>query len=137
MILEDIYSQFPEHADCIDLLEEAHWGKVPACPYCGSGNESTLPKEHRHHCNNCNTTYSVTVGTIFHNTKVDLQKWFGAIILVMEGKKGLPVRKLAQEIQVNKNTAWYMTARIEKAAQTDSELLQKIIEAVLPVSATN
>jgi transposase-like protein len=31
-------------------------------------------KQQRYHCNNCNTSYSVTVGTIFHDTKLDLQK---------------------------------------------------------------
>ncbi len=96
--------------------------------YCSSGNSTSLPKESRHHCNNCNTTFSVTVGTIFHHTRVDLQKWFMAILLLLELKKGLTVRQLAEGLNVNKNTAWLMRTRIGNARRSDLWLLRRILE---------
>lgn len=128
MNIVSIYKRFPTQTDCIKHLENVRWNNVPVCPYCNSKNQSPLPKEHRYHCNNCNTTYSVTVQTIFHKTKCDLQKWFLAISLVLNAKKGLSARQLARDIEVTKDTAWYMLMRIRKAFKEYGELLEGIIE---------
>lgn len=87
-----------------------------------------MEKELRHHCNTCNTSYSVTVNTIFHKTKADLQKWFLAISLILNAKKGISARQLARDLDVNKNTAWYMAMRIREAMLQDRELLNGIVE---------
>jgi len=128
MNIIQVYKQFPTHADCIKHLEKVRWNNEPVCPYCGSKNQSSLPKEQRYHCNNCNTTFSVTVNTIFHKTKVDLQKWFLAISLVLNAKKGLSARQLGRDIEVTKDTAWYMLMRIRKTFVDDADLLEGIIE---------
>jgi transposase-like protein len=86
-------------------------------------------KGQRYHCNACNTSFSVTVGTIFHKTKVDFQKWFLAISLVLNAKKGISARQLARDIEVNKNTAWFMLMRIRKAMHEYGDMLEGIIEA--------
>ena len=123
-----IYKLFPDHKACIDQLEKVRWAGKPACPYCKSDRVSAMKKENRHHCNNCKTSFSVTVATIFHNSKLDLQKWFLAISLILNAKKGLSSRQLARDLEVNKNTAWYMGMRIRKAMIEDSDLLKGIVE---------
>jgi len=128
MNIIQIYKQFPTHKDCIKHLEKVKWHNEPICPYCNSKKFSPLPKESRYHCNNCNTTFSVTVQTIFHNTKCDLQKWFLAISLVLNAKKGISARQLARDIEVTKDTAWFMLMRIRKAFKEYGELLEGIIE---------
>ena len=87
-----------------------------------------MPAESRHHCNSCNTTFSVTVGTIFHHTHLDLQKWFLAISLVLNAKKGTSARQLARDIEVNKNTSWYMAMRIRNTMFEQPELMRGILE---------
>lgn len=128
MNIIQVYKQFPTQSDCIKHLEKVRWHNEPVCPYCNSKNQTPLPKEQRYHCNNCNTTFSVTVQTIFHKTKCDLQKWFLAISLVLNAKKGLSARQLARDIEVTKDTAWYMLMRIRKAFAEYGELLEGIIE---------
>jgi transposase-like protein len=110
---------------CPDL-EQIRWGGKPLCPYCGSTNSSPIKQEPRYHCNACFTSYSVTVGTLFHKTHVDLQKWAQAIKLVLTNGN-ISVRKLAQEIEVNKNTASYMLVRIRKAMIEEEELLYSLV----------
>lgn len=88
-----------------------------------------MKKELRYHCNACNTTYSVTVGTIFQKTKIDLQRWFVAISLVLNAKKGISARQLARDLDVNKNTSWLMLMRIRRAMVEYGDLLEGIIEA--------
>jgi transposase-like protein len=128
MNIIQVYKQFPTHADCLNHLENVRWKGKPTCPYCKSASSTPLPKEQRHHCNTCNTSYSVTVNTIFHKTKVDLQKWFLAISLVLNAKKGISARQLGRDLEVNKDTAWYMGMRIRRAMREDYELLNGIVE---------
>ncbi|MCC5599062.1 transposase [Nostoc favosum] len=115
------------HEECLALLEQIRWGGKPKCPYCESTNATAYKNERRYHCNECFTSYSVTVGTLFHKTHVELQKWFVAIHLVLNSPGGISVRQLAKEIGVNKNTASYMIARIRNAMAEERGLLQRIV----------
>jgi len=128
MNIVQVYRQFPSQKDCIIHLEKVKWGEKPICPYCKSERNTPCKGEQRYHCNSCNTTFSVTVQTIFHKTKIDLQRWFVAISLVLNAKKGISARQLARDIDVNKNTAWYMLMRIRRAMIEHGNLLQGIVE---------
>ncbi len=130
MNIVSIYETFPKNDDCIVHLEKVRWNGKPKCTYCQSTNATPLPKESRYHCNTCNTTFSVTVGTIFHHTHLPLQKWFLAIALVLNAKKGLSARQLGRDLQVNKDTAWRMAMKIRQAMtqQAQRELLTGIVE---------
>jgi transposase-like protein len=118
------------HQEYLHLLESVRWSGKPQCPYCSSTNASAFKLEQRYHCNDCFTSYSVTVGTLFHQTHVDLQKWFHALKLVMNSSTVISVRRLAQEIGVSKNTASSMIARIRKAEEEETELLQKLMRSL-------
>jgi transposase-like protein len=130
MNIISVYKIFPTEKDCLSHLEKVRWNNKPKCPYCQSTNQTALPKESRYHCNNCNTTFSVTVGTIFHRTHLDLQKWFLALALVLNAKKGISARQLGRDLMVNKDTAWRMGMKIRQAMtqQTQKELLTGVVE---------
>ncbi len=130
MDLEKIYKQFPTQESCIFYLEKVRWSEHPVCPYCKSVNATPAANELRHHCNNCNTSFSVTVGTIFHHTHLPMQKWFLATSLTLNAKKGLSARQMARELDVNKNTAWRMAMQIRRAMseREQRELLVGIVE---------
>lgn len=130
MNIIQVYQQFPTQDSCLAHLEKVRWEDKPICPYCKSNNSTILPKERRHHCNNCNTSYSVTVGTIFHKTHLDFQKWFLAVSLILNAKKGISARQLSRDLKINKNTAWFMAMRIRRAMSEryQRELLRGIVE---------
>ena len=130
MNILEVFKKFPQQEDCISYLERVRWDGVPKCPYCGSDNSTPLPKEQRHHCNNCNTSYSVTVGTIFHRTHLPLQKWFLALSLILNAKKGISARQLARHIDVHRNTAWRISMKIREAMSQkhQRELLTGVVE---------
>ncbi len=132
MNIVQVYRIFPTEADCIAHIEKVRWPDKPFCPYCGSDRTTAMPKEQRHHCNNCKTSFSATVKTIFHHTHLALQKWFVAISLVLNAKKGIAARQLGRDLEVNKDTAWYLAMRIRRAMKEDPQqrvLLQGIAEA--------
>jgi len=130
MNIVQIYEAFPTEADCVSYLEKIRWGDKPKCVYCGSTRVTPVPKEQRHHCNNCNTSFSVTVDTIFHHTHLPLQKWFLAVCLVLNAKKGIAARQLSRDLQVNKDTAWRMAMKIREAMSEHKQriLLKGIVE---------
>ncbi len=128
MNIVNIYRQFPTEADCIAHIECVRWHGKPVCPYCKSDRVTPMPKEARHHCNACNTTFSATVNTIFHHTHLDLQVWFLAISLILNAKKGISGRQLARDLEVNKNTGWYIGMRIRNAMFDQGDLLRGIVE---------
>jgi transposase-like protein len=122
MNLGEVYERFPTEIDCVRHLEEIRWKNSPICPYCSESRRITaLPKEGRHHCNNCNTTFSVTVRTIFHRTRLPLQKWFLAVFLILDSRRGVSARQLAKSLNVNKNTAWYLSTRISEGMLESSQ----------------
>ena len=123
-----VFERFPTQKDCIAHLEAARWAGEASCPYCGSLN--TIPNQHRHYCYDCKTSFSVTVGTIFHHTHMPLQKWFLAIMLMLNAKKGLSALQLSRDLDVNKNTAWRISMQIRKAMSQAEQrnLLTGIVE---------
>lgn len=87
-----------------------------------------MKKELRYRCNFCFTSYSVTVGTLFHRTHIDLSKWFLAIAVVLNSSQDISVRQLAKKVGVSKNTASSMLVRINKAVGEEQELILAILE---------
>ena len=128
MDIVTIFEQFPTQESCTEHLERARWGDTPTCPYCGSIRCGKAGKRHR--CYACKTSFSVTVGTIFHHTHLPLQKWFLAVSLILNAKKSLSALQLSRDIRVNKNTAWRIAMQIRKAmTQADQRnILTGIVE---------
>ena len=128
MNIIQVFERFPTQRDCIVHLERARWSGKPRCPYCKSNRTARL--QHRHRCYECKTAFSVTVGTIFHHTHLPLQKWFLAVMLMLNARKGLSALQLSRDLKVNKNTAWRIAMQIRKA-MTQAEqrnLLTGIVE---------
>lgn len=113
---------------CIAYLEKQRWANSPICPYCNSTKSSNKTKEYRHTCLNCGRSFSVLVGTIFESTKLPITKWFVAICLILNAKKGISSLQLARDLNVNKNTAWYLQKRIRQAMQDNDCILKGIVE---------
>ena len=105
------------------------WGDEPICPYCESRN--TAESRHRHRCYDCKRSFSVTVGTVFQQTHIPLQKWFLAIALMLNAKKGVSALQLVRDLKINKNTAWRIMMQIRKAMQqTERRDLLTVIDEV-------
>lgn len=131
MNIIQVYERFPDQESCLAHLEAARWGGEPSCPYCESTNTApSSDRRRRHRCYECKTSFSVTVGTIFHHTHLPLQKWFLAITLMLNAKKGLSALQLSRDLEVNKNTAWRITMQIRKAMSQAEQrnLLTGIVE---------
>lgn len=128
MNIIEIFEKFPDQKSCIDHLESIRWKNGVTCAYCNSENTYPMPKELRHHCNACKKSFSVKIGTIFEDTRLPLQKWFLAITLIINAKKGISARQLSRDLKVNKDTAWSMAMRIREGMKDNGTLLQGVVE---------
>ena len=130
--LKSVYSIFPKESDCLDFLEEIIWNGNVRCPYCGQGsNIYAISKlNDRYHCNGCNTSFSVTVKTIFARTRCDLRKWFFAIYILYYPKNKISVREIANQIETTKDTALLLRSKIDSAKIESPNLLTAIFEKI-------
>ena len=128
MNIMQIFRQFPDQDSCIKHLEAVRWASGVTCAYCDSENTYEMPKESRHYCNSCKKSFSVTINTIFHDTRIPLQKGFLAIALIINAKKGISACQLGRGLEVNKDTAWRMAMKNREGMQDSGEMLTGIVE---------
>ena len=67
-------------------------------------------------CYDCREQFTVTVGTIFEDSKIPLHKWLLAIHLMCSSKKGISAHQLMRNLEIGSyRTAWFMAHRIRWA----------------------
>ena len=87
MNLVRLMEQFSDEDSCRAYLENLRWPNGVACPRCGSLQCYSSIDQWK--CESCNYTFSVTAGTMLHDTHLPLRKWMLAVYLMVEAKKGV------------------------------------------------
>lgn len=129
--LIEIYRRFPTREAATAHLEIVRWPDGPICPKCGATTVSrkTEPgQSDRLQCWTCERSFSATVGTIFHNSHIDLQRWFLLISLMLNAKKGLSAMQAARDLEMRRPTVWSMMHRIRAALADDGKMLYGLVE---------
>ena len=121
MDVQQISFDLADQGACVTQLERIRWGNTPVCPYCESMNTYRLKQEHRHHCNACRRSFSVTVGTMLHDTRLPLPTWFRAIRLIVDAEHSLSAKQLQRDLQVSYKTAWSIKQRLQEAMSRDDQ----------------
>jgi transposase-like protein len=124
---------------CLDKLEQLRWPNgVIGCIHCGvceqdgkpsvkkmvlaasvRKNGKPIPPRRLYQCNACGKQFSVTEGTVFHRSHIPLEKWFLAIALILEAKKGISSLQVGRHLGVKENntkSTWFLCHRIREAA---------------------
>ncbi len=115
--------------ECRTYLEELRWPKGIACPRCQHTTISRIKARKVFDCDGCRYQFSVTAGTLFHDSHLPLPKWFLAIYLMCESKKGMSANQLKRMLKVSYKTAWYLCHRIRAAmAEVNAAQLSGTVE---------
>jgi transposase-like protein len=114
-----------EHSEesCRTILEKLRWPDGVRCLRCESEKVKPLPARGVYDCYSCGYQFSVLAGTIFHDTHLPLRKWFVAVFLMVESRKGMSANQMKRTISVSYKTAWYLCHRI-RAAMKDANPVQ-------------
>lgn len=116
--LIQLQQHFSNEQVCRDHLATLRWGKdgVPCCPFCGTVGAYNIEGGTRYKCSakECGKKFSVTVGTIFENTKLPLSVWFAAIYLACNSSKGVSSLQLSRNLGITQKSAWFVLSRIRE-----------------------
>jgi transposase-like protein len=129
--LKDLMTQLADEKVCREYVEQMRWGGNPVCPYCGKTKPYKFKTAKRYRCSNrnCRQNFSVTVGTIFENSKIGLATWLAAIYVLTGHKKGISSHQLARDLGVTQKTAWFINHRIRLIMDIpDPEPLNSVVE---------
>ena len=124
MNLLTITKAFQSEDAALDYLVSQRWPSGVRCLACDCAKVyriDTTGKTGRpyrkYECSDCALHFSATTGTLFHDSHLPLQKWFMAMALMSEAKKGISANQIARHIGVQYKTAWHLCHRIRKAMQ--------------------
>jgi transposase-like protein len=120
MNLVDLIEEYGSEQKCRVYLEELRWPQGPVCPRCGSESVSRIVERHQFDCNSCRYQFSVTAGTVFHDSHLPLWKWFLGTYLIAKSRRGISAKQLQRMLRVSYKTAWHMGHRIREAMGDDS-----------------
>lgn len=115
----DLFQKFGTEDACRQYLEHVRWPDGVRCPRCDNDSISRIRERDQFDCNSCRYQFSVTSGTMLHDTHLPLTKWFATVYLMIEGKKGISALEVKRSLGVAYKTAWYLCHRI-RAAMKDA-----------------
>jgi len=129
MNLFSLAKAFPTEQDALAYWIKARWPKGVRCLACDHDKCYVIETKGKtgkparlFECAECGLHFSATTGTLFHDSHLPLQKWFMAIALMVESKKGISANQVKRHLGVTYKTAWYLCQRIRRAMQeTQSE----------------
>lgn len=127
MNLIDVSRDLATDEQCLAFLEAQRWPDgVVRCPTCGNDKVSKITRKsvtknkraQIYQCleKSCKDQFSATNGSIFHDSHLPLHKWFMAIALIVDAKKGMSAKQLQKHLGIGSyKTAWYVCHRVRKA----------------------
>jgi transposase-like protein len=126
LTLDEIMARFSTDEAAREYLELIRWPNGPVCPHCGNGDRERIydiapnpARKIRHglrDCAECHSQFTVTVGTIFEDSKIPLRKWLVAWYMLCSSKKGVAALQIQRQLDIGSyRSAWFMMHRIRYA----------------------
>ena len=119
MNLMKLFDRFDTDEKCRKYLEGLRWPHGVGCLRCGDMDVLEIETRGQWECRSCGYQFSVKVGTIMHDSHLPLRKWFAAVYLMCESKRGISANQLHRTLGVAYRTAWYLCHRIREAMGSD------------------
>jgi transposase-like protein len=119
-----VVKNFKTENDAIQFFIKQRWDGKVECPFGTCSSESkiyNLKSGKDFKCSCCGKIFSYKTRTIFEDTKIPMRKWFMAIYLIVNHKKGISSLQLGRDIDVTQKTAWFMLHRIRHILGLDDD----------------
>src|SRR5581483_6196245 len=125
--IEDIPLACCDEAAAVEFLEKQRWGDTPACMKCGSVDVykmtdiKTGKRNSRYlwRCHDCKEQYTVRIGTVFEDSRIELRHWCYAFWRAATSKKGVSALEIHRQTGLSYKSSLFMMHRI-RFAMADS-----------------
>jgi transposase-like protein len=142
LMLIQLFDRFGTDEKARKHLEKVLWPNGIVCPHCQCNDQAKFSNINANlaaktraglrWCSNCKGQFTVTVGTVFEDSKIPLRKWLIAWYMICSSKKGISSLQLQRLLELGSyRTALFMAHRIRHALKDDSfaEKLDGTVEA--------
>jgi transposase-like protein len=107
----------------VEFFEKQRWGNKPTCAHCqGTAvykmtDAATGERNRRFlwRCRECNKQYTVRIGTVYEETRLELRHWCYAFWRASTSKKGVAALEIKRHCQISYKSALFMMNRIRFA----------------------
>jgi transposase-like protein len=140
--LIQLFDRFATDEKARKHLEGVLWKDGIICPHCKCNDQKQIAERTANpekkiraglrYCSNCKSQFTVTVGTVFEDSKIPLRKWLIAWYMLCSSKKGISSLQLQRNLELGSyRTALFMAHRIRHALKENgyADKLDGTIEA--------
>jgi transposase-like protein len=122
----------------VEFMESKRWNGTPACPRCGDTDVYQMRdrvsgernKRFLWLCRGCRRQFTVRVGTVFEDSKIELRHWCFAFWAACAGKKGVSALQIRRQCQISYKSALFLMHRIRYAMAPDAPTAPKLTGTV-------
>lgn len=112
----------------VEFFEKQRWGSTPACVKCGSVNVYQMrdaktgerSKRYLWRCRDCKEQYTVRIGTVYEESRIELRHWAYAFWRACTSKKGVSALEIKRQCQISYKSALFLMNRIRFAMAPES-----------------
>jgi hypothetical protein len=131
-VIEDVPLACADELKAVEFLERLRWGGNPCCVRCGSvdvykmqdaktGNRN---KRYLWRCRDCKEQYTVRIGTVYEESRIELRHWCYAFWRAATSKKGVSALEIKRHCQISYKSALFLMNRIRFAMAPDQQELK-------------
>ena len=122
---EEFSKIYPDKESCNLFLSQLKWKDGYGCRKCKNTQFYTGHIPYSRRCSKCSYEESVTTYTIFHNTRIPINKAFYMVFLIYSTKGKISSHKLAELLNLRQSTCWTYGARIKLVMEERKAKLKK------------
>lgn len=122
---EEFSKIYPDKETCYEFLAQLKWSNGYHCRKCSNDHYFNGHILNSRRCSKCGYEESVTTYTIFHNTRIPINKAFYMIFLIYSTKGKISSHKLSELLSIRQSTCWTFGARIKKVMDDRKKTLKK------------
>lgn len=122
---EEFSKIYPDKESCYAFLAELKWKNGYHCRKCSNDHYFSGHILNSRRCSKCGYEESVTTYTIFHNTRIPINKAFYMIFLIYSSKGKISSHKLSELLSIRQSTCWTFGSRIKKVMEDRKKTIKK------------
>ena len=122
---EEFSKSYPDKETCFEFLSQLKWKDGYHCRKCSNDHYFNGHILYSRRCSKCGYEESVTTYTIFHGTRIPINKAFYMIFLIYSSKGKISSHKLSELISIRQSTCWTFGSRIKKVMEDRKKELKK------------